>query len=153
MRSAVRIKRPSNAAELAAVKALFEEYAGTLGIDLGFQNYDEEMSRFPDAYQAVLMAQVKGEAAGAVALKAFAVGECEMKRLYCRPAYRALGIGRRLAEAIIAEARAQGFARMLLDTMPQMQAAQALYRRLGFQEIAPYYHNPHEGALYMALEL
>jgi len=153
MASAVRIKTPSSAAELAAVKALFEEYAGTLGFDLGFQNYDEEMSRFPRAYRAVLMAEVEGAAAGAVALKAFGAADCEMKRLYCRPAYRALGIGRRLAEAIIAEARARGFARMLLDTMPQMRPAQALYRRLGFEEIAPYYNNPHKGVLFMALDL
>lgn len=145
----IEIGPAAGTAELAAVKALFESYARGLGVDLGFQGYDQEMARFPDAYAAVLRANVDGALAGAVALKPFEGDICEMKRLYCMPDYRGLGLGRRLAEASIAEARALGYGRMRLDTLAGMSAAQALYRDLGFVEIAPYYHNPLPGTVYM----
>jgi ribosomal protein S18 acetylase RimI-like enzyme len=143
--------------ELAAVRQLFEEYAASLGINLCFQGFDEELAGLPGAYAPpggrLLLAWRGEERAGCVALRPIQAGICEMKRLYVRPAYRTGGMGRLLAERVIQEAVTAGYRRMRLDTLPTMQAALRLYRRLGFREIAPYTTNPVEGAIFLELQL
>ena len=145
---------------LEAVRALFLEYAASLDFDLCFQGFERELAGLPGAYAPprgrLLLATVAGEAAGCVGLRPLAGNgdACEMKRLYVRPAFLGQGLGGRLARAVIAEARSIGYGRMLLDTVPdRMAAATALYRRLGFREIPPYYANPIPGATYLELAL
>jgi ribosomal protein S18 acetylase RimI-like enzyme len=139
-------------------RSLFLEYGGTLGFSLCFQSFDEELKSLPGAYGPpsgrLLLARYGGHSAGCVALRKLEAGICEMKRLYVRPADRGVGLGRMLVERIIAEARAIGYERMRLDTIESaMKDAIALYRRMGFEEIAPYSVIPIEDALWMELRL
>ncbi len=134
-------------------RELFLEYAISLGIDLSFQSFDEEISNLPGDYELILLARENHELAGCVALRPLAKSICEMKRLYVRAKYRGRNIGRALAERIIAEARSRGYSRMRLDTLPSMHEAIPLYRSLGFVEIAPYRFNPVGGTKFMELVL
>ncbi|HVG31682.1 MAG TPA: GNAT family N-acetyltransferase [Pyrinomonadaceae bacterium] len=152
------VVQAESAAQLAQARSLFMEYAEALpGIDLCFQNFDRELMNLPGAYappDGRLLLALDGSAlAGCVALRRVGADTCEMKRLYVRPAFRGRRIGALLADSIIEEARRVGYRRMLLDTLPIMTDAIRLYRALGFREIAPYYHNPVEGTLYMELLL
>jgi len=145
-------------AQIAQVRELFLEYASSLGFSLCFQNFDEELAGLPGDYAPpegrLLLALYEGELAGCVALHKLDSEICEMKRLYLRPKFRGKGLGRVLAENIISEARQIGYKRMRLDTVQTvMKDAVAMYRRLGFKEIAPYRPNPMPGTLYMELEL
>jgi putative acetyltransferase len=141
----------------AAVRPLLREYAGSLGFPLDFQDFERELAELPGAYAPprglVLLARSDDEDAGCVALRPLGEDTCEMKRLYVRAAYRGTGLGRLLAAAIVDEARALGYARMRLDTVPGMETAQSLYRRLGFTEIEPYAANPVDGARFLELVL
>lgn len=143
--------------DVLIVRCLFEEYAASLGIDLCFQGFAGELAGLPGDYGPprgrLLLARQNGQTAGCVALRPLELGVCEMKRLYVRPAFRTHGIGRVLVDRVVQEARQAGYRHMRLDTLPSMAAAQALYRRLGFQEVAPYYENPIEGAVFLELQL
>jgi putative acetyltransferase len=144
--------------QIATVRKLFLEYAQSLGFSLCFQGFDKELAELPGDYAPpegrLLLADIGGEVAGCVALHKIDNDTCEMKRLYVRPQFRGKGLGKALAEHIIREARAIGYKKLRLDTVePVMRTAVAMYRQLGFHEIAPYRTNPIEGALYMELEL
>jgi putative acetyltransferase len=149
--------------QIAQARELFREYEKSLGFSLCFQNFDKELAELPGDYSPpqgrLLLAEHDGQLAGCVALHKLAsqTGEdsiCEMKRLYLRPQFRGKKLGLALADRIIVEARQIGYRRMRLDTVePVMKDAVAMYRRLGFKEIAAYCHNPIAGALYMELEL
>ena len=130
------------------MRQLFEEYAAGLGVDLSFQDFAAELADPLGFYDVVLLADD-----GCVALRRLDDDACEMKRLYVGPAARGTGLGRRLAEAVIAEARARAFARMLLDTLPSMTSARALYASLGFRETEAYRFNPVPGTIFLELEL
>ena len=144
--------------QIAGVSELFLEYAQSLGFSLCFQNFDQELATLPGDYAppegCLLLAMQDGQPAGCVALHKLDGENCEMKRLYVRPQFRGHGLGLALAERVIADARQIGYKYLRLDTVePVMRAAVAMYRRLGFREIAPYRPNPIEGALYMELQL
>lgn len=144
--------------QIAAIRELFLEYAQSLNFSLCFQSFEKELAQLPGDYAPpdgrLLLAAQGSQLAGCVALHKLEDQICEMKRLYLRPAFRGKGLGRVLAERVVADAREIGYKRLRLDTVePVMRDAVALYRKLGFREIAPYRENPIEGALYMEREL
>jgi ribosomal protein S18 acetylase RimI-like enzyme len=154
----IEITEASSPEQIAEIRALLIEYSQAIGVDLCFQNFQAELEGLPGAYASptgrLLLAMVDDEVAGCIALRKLDDETCEMKRLYVRSNFRGHGLGRKLAERILKEARAIGYSRMLLDTLPGvMNSAIALYRTLGFIETAPYYFNPVEGTLYMQLDL
>jgi ribosomal protein S18 acetylase RimI-like enzyme len=146
-------------ADREAVLGLFREYVDGLGVDLSFQSVEAELADLPGKYAPpaglILLARNDGgEPVGCIALRPLtAHGACEMKRLYVRPSARGTGLGRRLAEAVIARAATLGYVRMWLDTLTTMQPAQALYESLGFRDAEAYYENPLPGTRYLALDL
>jgi len=153
----INITEALDPAAIAVVRDLFLEYQEALGIDLSFQGFQAELESLPGEYAPprgrLLLARDGGSVAGCVAMRGLTDDTCEMKRLYVCPPFREEGVGRQLAEWVIAEARVAGYRRMNLDTLPTMAAAQRLYGRLGFKEIAPYRHNPIVGSRFLALQL
>ncbi len=156
-----RLFTPTAPAELDGVRTLFVEYAAALNVDLCFQNFTAELQGLPGEYCAprggLLLATVDGELAGCCAMRPLDsvdyTNACEMKRLFVRPAFRGLQLGRMLAERILDSARLAGYACILLDTLDDMESARALYQELGFEEIPPYYFNPIAGAHYLKADL
>ena len=135
-----------------SVRALFREYAERVGSSICFASISKEMAELPGRYSPLLIAFHDGQVAGCAALRQFDPGIGEIKRLYVRPAFQGSGLGRALLERVIAEANAAGYQALLLDTLPTMERAIALYRTLGFHEIPPYGNNPPE-AICFELEL
>jgi len=135
------------------VRTLFREYAASLRFELAFQDFDRELAELPGPYAPPRGALLLARGAGCVGLRPLAETICELKRLYVRPSARGTGLGRRLAEAIVAEGRKLGYTHMRLDTVPGMDAAQSIYGQLGFRPIAPYRPNPIPGAVFLELQL
>jgi len=142
---------------IGEVRSLFREYASVLGIDLCFQQFDQELANLPGDYAPpagrLYLSRVKGESAGCVALRPITPDTGEMKRLYVRPTFRGKRIGQELVDRTIEEARLIGYGAILLDTLPSMKSAIAMYRSMGFVETEPYRNNPVEGALFMKYEI
>jgi ribosomal protein S18 acetylase RimI-like enzyme len=148
--------RPALDTEMECVRCLFREYAAGLSVSLCFQNFDQELAQLPGYYSpprgALLLGECAGAVSGVVALRPASDTAAEMKRLYVQPHARNTGLGRKLAEAIVEQARLLGYCSVILDTLAPMTRAIALYRSLGFREISPYYQNPN-AALYFQLDL
>jgi len=155
---AMDVRHAESAADIEVVRGLFLEYAASLGFDLAFQDFEHEVTSLPGNYApprgALLVAMDGATPAGCIALRPWGDADtCEMKRLYVRPAMRGKRVGAALVARVLDEARARGYRRMRLDTVPGMEAAIALYRSAGFRDIAPYRSNPVPGALFLELEL
>jgi ribosomal protein S18 acetylase RimI-like enzyme len=159
MPTAFEVRPAQGAEDLAAVIVLFRAYAASLDVDLAYQGFEEEMAAMPGKYAppcgVLLLARgANGAALGAVALRPVEpAGCCEMKRLYVAPEGRGLGVGEALVRALLTEARRIGYREVRLDTLPSMATAFALYRKLGFQEMAPYYDTPVAGTRFLRLAL
>ncbi len=153
----IEIKNVQSTGEIKIVKELFEEYAKSLNFSLCFQNFDKELKNLPGDYSppkgSLLLSEYNGIPAGCVGLRKFENDICEMKRLYVKNNFRGLKIGRMLVYKIIDEAKRIGYKKMRLDTIQTMQAAQNLYKSLGFYEISSYGNHPIEGTIYMELNL
>ncbi len=152
--SDITIAEATSHADVDDMRTLFVEYQQWLGIDLCFQNFSDELQTLPGAYappggRLLLARHSDGMFAAGVGMRPLAPGICEMKRLYVRPAWRSLGLGRRLAEAIVEASRTAGYARMRLDTFPYLDPAMALYRSMGFFKIKPYNSNPLDEVIHM----
>ncbi|HVO37972.1 MAG TPA: helix-turn-helix domain-containing GNAT family N-acetyltransferase [Spirochaetia bacterium] len=158
------IERAEGLADIRAARTLMKEYVRFLGVDLSFQGFEEELAALPGKYVppsgALFLARAPardghsvGVPAGCVALRKLAPGICEMKRLFIRPRFRGLGLGRALAERVIDEGRALGYRVMRLDTLDRLKSAVGLYRSLGFRRIPPYYENPMPGVMFWELRL
>jgi putative acetyltransferase len=153
----MRICQAVTPEQIALSRRLFEEYAGSLGVDLCFQGFATELAALPGVYAPprgrLLLALASREAAGCAALRPLTDGVCEMKRLFVGPAFRGQHLGRLLAEQIVVEARAIGYHTMRLDTLPQMQPAIRLYEAIGFRRCAAYYDTPLQDTVFMELHL
>lgn len=139
--------------DIAAVEQIFRAFVAFLPINLGFQDIEGEFARFPNDFVHLLLAKQGDQPIGAVALKDHGDGVCEMKRLYVLPEGQGSGAGRRLCERLVTEAKAMGYQTMLLDSLRRLEAAVALYRKLGFEEIEPYNFNPEDDVIYMSRSL
>ena len=153
----LRILGADDHVELEQVRQFFRNYAAWLGVDLDYQNFGDEMASLPGAYAApagrLFFAEFEGRPAGCVGIRPSSDGVCEMKRLYVEPELRGNGIGRQLALAAIKAAKALGYRKVMMDTLPAMRIAVKLYRELGFKEAPAYYPTPVEGTLFLALDL
>ena len=153
----VQIKEARSKSLVSAARGLIMEYSASLGIDLSFQNFEQEIAEFPSHYARpegrVIVAVEGGKAVGVVALRRLSGEFCELKRMYVKPEFRGKGIGRLLAAKAIEEAREMGYSRMRLDTLSRLKEAVSLYGSLGFKEIGPYRVNPNKGVVFMELNL
>ena len=157
MPAKLRVIDATDTAAIEQVRQFFRNYAAWLGVDLGYQNFDTEMASLPGAYAPpdgrLFFAEYDGAPAGCVGVRPFSEGVCEMKRLYVEPSKRGLNIGRDLALAGIKAAKALGYKRIMIDTLPAMRIAVKLYRELGFTEAPAYYPTPVEGTVFLSLDL
>ncbi len=147
---------------ISQARDLFREYASTPGVAVCLEDFERELASLPGRYAPpdgrLLLAIHQREASpeeaiGCAAMRRLDQSACEMKRLYVCAAFRGNDAGRRLVEALIAEARSIGYEKMLLDTLPSMHEAHKLYRTLGFREIPAYQKNPIRGALFFEIAL
>ncbi len=156
---AISIQEAVEPCELEAIRILFLEYAETLDFSLCFQGFDDELANLPGKYAPpggclLLASDSVGGVAGCVGVRPIGEADAEMKRLYVRPEYRSLSLGKRLADAAVSFARDAGYNALCLDTISEkMVAAERLYREMGFVETPPYYDNPVAGAAFYALDL
>ena len=148
---------PATPTELPEVRTLLREYHAWTGVDLCFQGFERELAELPGDYVApdglLLVARLDGAIVGCVAAHRWDGDACEMKRLFVRDAARGTGCGRELLDRVVGWARAAGYRKIVLDTLPVMDRAQRMYERLGFRDVAPYRSNPVEGARYLELTL
>jgi len=155
--SAITLTNADSSEQIDVIRELFLEYGQSLDFNLCFQSFDEELKSLPGKYEPpqgrLVLAAVGGKTAGCVALCPVADGVCEMKRLWVRPEFRGIKLGRRLAEHIMNEARSIGYEKMKLDTVKTMTSAISLYKSLGFTTTSAYRYNPVEGAIYMEIDL
>lgn len=139
------------------IRLLLQEYTTFLGIDLGFQHFDDEYLNLPGDYALpggrLYLADWDGQTAGCIALRPLDGAACEMKRLFVRPEFRGKGIGRSLIEKIVSDAGEMNYSFVVLDTLPFLTDSIALYKKLGFYKIAPYRFNPVPNALFLRLDL
>ena len=153
----ITVAGAETADDIDDVRALFVEYEEWLGVDLCFQGFAEELRSLPGRYTPprgqLLLAREDAKAVGTVGMWPLGRDVCELKRLYVRPPWRGRGLGRRLAEAVIAEAASAGYARMRLDSLDRLAEALALYGSMGFVEIPAYHDDPLEGMVYMQFDL
>jgi putative acetyltransferase len=149
----MRIVEADSPEQVAAVRALFEEYWNSFGFTPCFQGFEQELATLPGSYAPLGLLLVEDEPAGCVALRQLDATRGEFKRLYVRPRYRGMGLGQVLLEWIIARARAAGYTELVADTMPQMHTALAMYERAGFERTGPYGTSPTPGAIYLRLRL
>jgi ribosomal protein S18 acetylase RimI-like enzyme len=153
----VLIRPASFPADVEIVRGLFREYAAGLGFDICFQGFEAELAELPGKYAPprgrLLLADADGGAVGCMALRPHDDEIGELKRLYVRPSARGRGAGRLLCETMIAEARAIGYRRLVLDTVSTMTAAIRLYESLGFRDVEPYNEHPIAGTRWLGLDL
>jgi ribosomal protein S18 acetylase RimI-like enzyme len=157
----IRLVQADRPELLDAAREIFRDYAASLQVDLCFQNFEAELAGLPGEYAepsgALLLAYADDALAGCGALRPLTdvdhANACEMKRLFVRRAFRRVGLGRVLAQALMDRARTAGYSVMLLDTLDEMESARELYATLGFEEVAPYYYNPIPGAHYLKVQL
>ena len=154
----INIFQAETVSQIEDVRKLFREYEAWLGLDLCFQGFENELRGLPGRYKRpdgrIFLASADNRLAGCIALRKLDERICEMKRLYLRDNFRGLGLGKKMIEKLIEEAQAIGYSKMRLDTFPpKMGKAVQLYESHGFTEISPYYENPHEGVLFMELDL
>jgi ribosomal protein S18 acetylase RimI-like enzyme len=153
----MEISRANNSKYIDYIKALFLQYAEALNVDLSFQNFEDELKVLPGKYSepegALLIALEDNEPIGCIALRKIDDETCEMKRLFVKPEYRNMRLGKRLVEEIIKEGKQIGYKSMKLDTLKSMESAVKLYKYFGFKETEPYIYNPIKDAIYMELKL
>lgn len=154
----IEIIQAETPGQIEEIRRLFREYEARLKVDLCFQGFEQELINLPGKYEKpagrLFLIRREKLTAGCAALRKIDAGICEMKRLYVREDFRGFGLGKLLIEKLIEEARAVGYQKMRLDTLPgKMSSAVKLYKSYGFYEISPYYHNPHEETLFMELDL
>lgn len=157
MAETARLVLVDSGEDLVHIKELFIEYAKSLGVDLSFQGFEEELKSLPGKYSepegSIVLALVGEKPAGCAALRRITEQICEMKRLYVRDEFRGVGLGRELADRIIERAKELDYKYIRLDTLPTMERAQDMYRDMGFYEIEPYIFNPVEGTKYLEKKL
>jgi GNAT superfamily N-acetyltransferase len=145
------------AEQVAQVRALFEEYWSSFGFTPCFQNFSGELAALPGDYVPpggrLALALADGQPAGCVALRRFDRERCEFKRLYVRPQFRGMRLGRELLAWVIAEAKAAGYRQLVCDTMPAMADALSMYQRAGFERTGPYSDRPTPGAIFLRMAL
>ena len=153
----IRLTQPQSEEDWQQARQLIEEYAASLNLDLSFQNFAHELEHLASEYVpptgAFLLAEEQGAHVGCVGLRQFSDRVGEVKRLYVSPAARGRGVGRLLAEGVVAAARQLGYTRLLLDTLPSMKEAQSMYVSMGFRPTVPYRFNPVPGTAFLELAL